>query len=65
MKLTVNGDPHEVRSATLDALLVELGYGGRVVATAVNEDFVPRAARAARAITPGDRVEIVAPTQGG
>ena len=35
------------------------------VATAVNEDFVPAARRGAHTLQEGDRVEIVAPRQGG
>ena len=47
------------------AALEELGYGDSKVATALNEDFVPSAARAGTALSPGDRVEIVTPRQGG
>jgi sulfur carrier protein len=35
------------------------------VATAVNEAFVPSSARGALELGAGDRVEIVAPQQGG
>lgn len=65
MKITINGTATEVRADTLAAVLDELGYGGAKVATAVNESFVPAAARAHTALSPGDRVEIVAPRQGG
>lgn len=65
MKITVNGTQHEVGAESLAALLDELGYGTEKVATAVNENFVPSAARQGTALEPGDRVEIVAPRQGG
>ncbi|MAU52974.1 MAG: thiamine biosynthesis protein ThiS [Roseovarius sp.] len=65
MKITVNGTPRETGAATLAALLEELGHGGAKVATAVNEGFVPAAQRAATPLRDGDRVEIVAPRQGG
>ena len=65
MKITVNGTAKEVRAETLDAVLDELGYGDDKVATAVNESFVPAAARDGVALEPGDRIEIVAPRQGG
>ena len=65
MKITVNGTETEVRADTLAALLDELGHGGARVATALNEAFVPAAARAGTEIAPGDRVEILAPRQGG
>ena len=65
MKIFVNDAPHEVAATRLDAALGELGYAEAVVATAVNGDFVPAAARPGHALAPGDRVEIVAPRQGG
>ena len=41
------------------------GQAEAKVATAVNEDFVPAARRGAHMLQEGDRVEIVAPRQGG
>ena len=65
MKITVNGSAQETAAETLDALLIEQGYGAAKVATAVNEDFVPAAIRPEQRLNDGDRVEIVAPRQGG
>jgi len=65
MKITVNGTAQETAAETLDALLQELGYGAAKVATAVNEDFVPATIRPEQRLNDGDRVEIVAPRQGG
>ncbi|WP_375263345.1 sulfur carrier protein ThiS [Palleronia sp.] len=65
MKIMINGTATEVRAETLGAVLGELGYGDAKVATAVNESFVPATAREQTALSPGDRVEIVAPRQGG
>lgn len=65
MKITLNGTATEVQSETLAALLNECGYGGARVATALNEAFVPTAARPITPLTDGDRIEIVAPKQGG
>ena len=65
MKIMINGIPTEVQGGTLVAVLEELGYGEAKVATAVNESFVPAAARGQTALSPGDRIEIVAPRQGG
>jgi sulfur carrier protein len=65
MKITVNGKPVETSSGTLAALLDELGHGGKRIATAVNEEFVPATKRASHQLAAGDRVEIVAPRQGG
>ena len=63
--IVLNGEPAETAAATLAELLAELGFAEAQVATALNGDFVPRAARAATRLGPGDRVEIVAPRQGG
>ncbi|MEO0822982.1 MAG: sulfur carrier protein ThiS [Pseudomonadota bacterium] len=65
MRIVLNGEPAELRATVLDAALEELGYGGATVATAVNESFVPATARAATRLAEGDRLEIVAPRQGG
>ena len=65
MKITVNGIAQETGADTLDALLTELGYSGAKVATAVNESFVPATMRPEQRLNDGDRVEIVAPRQGG
>lgn len=65
MKIIVNGESVESGAATLADLLVDLGHGGAAVATAVNEGFVPATARPTCPLRPGDRVEIVAPRQGG
>ena len=65
MKITINGAQKELRAETLAAALDELGYGDAKVATALNESFVPATARAATALSAGDRIEIVAPRQGG
>jgi sulfur carrier protein len=65
MKITVNGRISDVQGTTLALALNDLGYGDSKVATAVNEVFVPSSRRADTVLQPGDRVEIVAPQQGG
>ena len=55
----------EVRATTLEELLHERGLGDAKVAAAVNEVFVPASERSARALEEGDRVEVLAPMQGG
>lgn len=49
----------------LDRVLVDLGYKNGKVAVAVNETFVPRTAWGDRVIESGDRLDVVAPIQGG
>ncbi|EAQ24435.1 sulfur carrier protein ThiS [Roseovarius sp. 217] len=65
MNITVNGTTQDTAATTLDALLTELGYGEAKVATAVNESFVPAIKRPEQRLNHGDRIEIVAPRQGG
>ncbi|MEM7302844.1 MAG: sulfur carrier protein ThiS [Pseudomonadota bacterium] len=65
MRIEVNGDPVDVKGQTLTAILEELGHADARVATAVNEEFVPITLRDQTALNEGDRLEIVAPRQGG
>jgi sulfur carrier protein len=65
MKILVNGAWRETQCAELAGALQELGYGGGVVSTAVNGEFVAAAVRARTVLAEGDRVEVLAPMQGG
>ena len=65
MQINVNGKPAEVEETNLCNILKELGYYDAKVATAVNEVFVPTAERSKLKLSAGDRLEIVAPQQGG
>ena len=65
MQIFVNDDAHDVEPGTLAATLESLGFGGRKIATAVNGRFVAAPARQATTLIEGDRIEIVAPMQGG
>ena len=65
MKILVNGAWRDTAAADLASALKELGYGESVVATALNGEFVPTSSRSGLALAEGDRVEILAPLQGG
>ncbi|RXF67423.1 sulfur carrier protein ThiS [Hansschlegelia zhihuaiae] len=65
MRLIVNGASLDVQAETLSGALAALDYGDAIVATAVNGAFVPASARRDRRLEDGDRIEIVAPRQGG
>ncbi|MEO1190998.1 MAG: sulfur carrier protein ThiS [Pseudomonadota bacterium] len=65
LRLTVNGEAQAVAATTLKALLDELGYSEKRVATAVNGAFVRVGLRSETQLQPGDAVDIVAPMQGG
>jgi len=64
MKITVNGNSHNTQANNLEDLLIELQYKGKI-ATALNESFVPLNERKNTVLKYDDRVEIVAPMEGG
>ena len=65
MQIIVNAEPREIRAKTLDAALQELGFTSPAIATALNGAFVSRAKRVDTRLTPGDRLEVLSPMQGG
>ena len=65
MKLVVNGEMQDVPARTLAEALQSLDLAEAKVATALNGEFVPARARAATRVKDGDRIEILAPRQGG
>jgi sulfur carrier protein len=65
MRVVVNGETRDIYATTLSTALAALDYGGATVATALNGEFVPERARDATPVRDGDRIEILAPRQGG
>jgi sulfur carrier protein len=65
MKILVNGAWRETHRQELEGALEELGYAGSVVSTAVNGEFVAATLRARTPLAEGDRIEVLAPMQGG
>lgn len=65
MKLIVNGEERDIRAATLSELLSLLDYEGGWLATAVNGELVHREDRRNHVLAERDRIEILAPMQGG
>jgi sulfur carrier protein len=65
VQVFLNGAPMACAVRTLQELLVAHGYDMSSVATAVNGDFVPAAHRDTLTLKAGDRIEVVAPRQGG
>jgi sulfur carrier protein len=65
MTLFVNGVARAIDAATLAQVLDALDYGEAKVATALNGEFVPARSREATPVNEGDRIEILAPRQGG
>ena len=65
MKLLINGSEQHSECRTLADLLDALDHPQDAVATAVNQEFVARDARADLLLEAGDAVEIIAPMSGG
>jgi sulfur carrier protein len=65
MKILVNGAWRETQRRELAGALEELGYGGSVVSTALNGEFIAAAMRAGTVLAEGDRIEVLSPMQGG
>ena len=64
--LNVNGETKELPQAlTVTQALRHWGYGGDNIAVAINGEFVPRSTYDQHALQAKDRIEIVAPIQGG
>ncbi|HEV7728060.1 MAG TPA: sulfur carrier protein ThiS [Modestobacter sp.] len=66
IRVTVNGDPTDLaEGATVAVLVAERSSGHDRVAVALNGDVVPRSRWTATELSPGDRLEVLAPTAGG
>jgi sulfur carrier protein len=65
MRVTVNGEPREIASSHVDALLGELEYEGTHFAIALNFDVLPKSRWAQTTLKSGDEIEIITPRQGG
>lgn len=63
--LTINGETQQVEVGTLAELLRRLDYEAAWLATAVNGEVVRRDERDGFRLSEGDRIEILAPKQGG
>lgn len=66
MKIILNGQPLTLDDrVSITDLLIDQGYDGKIVAVAINNNFVPKSSYAQTELQDNDRVEIVAPMQGG
>jgi sulfur carrier protein len=65
MRICVNGAWREAQALDVAGVLVELGYGDSVVATALNGEFISTHARGETRLNEGDQLEVLAPMQGG
>lgn len=66
MQIMLNGEPQSLENKnTIEKLLKSRGYNGKLVAVALNGEFLPKRNYATTNINEGDKIEIVAPMQGG
>ena len=65
MRIELNGSPITTSAETLAGLIADQGMDARVIATALNGEFVPRGERASTRLQEGARVEVLSPMQGG
>ncbi|WP_144751939.1 MULTISPECIES: sulfur carrier protein ThiS [Bartonella] len=65
MQIFVNGEQIQTEATFLNLLLVELGYEGNWLATAVNAKVVPVSERGQFVLHEGDKIEVLSPMQGG
>ena len=65
MKITLNGEARDLPGPSVSDALTQIGLGTAKVATALNGNFLPAAARASTILKDGYALEVVAPMQGG
>lgn len=66
MKIILNGETLTLeKPSSINDLLEQKGYNGKLIAVAVNNDFLPKSAYATTILQDNDKIEIVAPMQGG
>ncbi len=65
MNIQCNNKHVEVAAQVLAIALQELGFDSPHLATALNGEFVPKSMRASTVLKPGDKIDVVAPMQGG
>ena len=66
MKLTVNGEAYDAKQAeSVDALLQEMGIGGRAVVVVLNDEVISTSSRSRCRLREGDCVELFRLVGGG
>ncbi len=65
VEILLNGKTVVTQTVNVLDLLIEQGYAGAKIATALNGEFVPASQQREQRIQEGDKIEVVAPRQGG
>lgn len=65
MQVTLNGTPHELPDGAMLTDALQRLAAVQPFAVAINREFVPRSAYAARLLQDQDRIEVIRPITGG
>lgn len=66
MKITLNGETRSIDDGIkLQALLDQLGFGGKRLAVEINKEIIPKSQHTDYLIKDGDNIEIVHAIGGG
>lgn len=65
IEITVNDRTQQLAPGTTLAVLIETAVADPATVAAVNEVFVPRSRYSEHVLQTGDRVELLAPMEGG
>ena len=65
MNISLNGANKTVAATTVAELLHECGFNPDKIAVAINMEFIPRSSYAQHALCVDDKVDVLAPVQGG
>jgi sulfur carrier protein len=63
--LTVNGEPYDLETTTVESLIEALGIGSRGIAVTVNAEVIARSLWKVTSLVDGDRIEVLRAAQGG
>lgn len=63
--VTVNGEPYDLETTTVESLVEALGVGSRGVAMIVNAEIIARSLWEVTSLADGDRIEVLRAAQGG
>ncbi|MCW9054353.1 MAG: sulfur carrier protein ThiS [Motiliproteus sp.] len=65
MEIHLNGEPKQVKAASISELLDELGLAGKRLAVEYNLEILPKSEHQETRLQPQDKVEIVHAIGGG
>lgn len=63
--VTINGEPHDLETTSVESLVESLGVGSRGIAVSVNAEIIVRSSWGVTSLADGDRIEVLRAAQGG